>query len=472
MLGTDFRFGTHYWWQRLVRVLLGEALLGFLALMSAALTLFPMLFAVPAAGEAAIAIAQWVIVGWFGVEYVVALISARSKRLFLRDAWRWIDLATVVIPLLSVLPGVSNLLRSSPVLRLARLARLLTLGVRASGIVVREHREERITAATAGPAHITRRPDGARTPPVPVTRESLLHALQSGTEGWYHVTNPSTEDLRAIGLAVNLPPVFIQTHFVAATHPHVATSRDTAALFLWAPETDDSSGTVERQPMLIVMWKDRVVSFSRGPVAAIEAAIPPPAEFELDGASLPMRVTASLLERIVNDNETLVGGFEQHLRSLEEVPLRESRPAFFEQTFRLKKHLSAAQWDLWRLKAVLTQLSDAHTHLPAESEASRAVFARFSASADYLYETVVNTREDLLAVIDLHLNVVSFDMNRVMRVLAVVSVLGLIPAVIGGLLGMNLIDNPWHFTLPQVSFVVVFGMLSGLYFFLVKGWLR
>ena len=32
-----------------------------------------------------------------------------------------------------------------------------------------------------------------------------------------------------------------------------------------------------------------------------------------------------------------------------------------------------------------------------------------------------------------------------------VSVLGLIPAVIGGLFGMNLIDNPWPITLPQVA---------------------
>jgi Mg2+ and Co2+ transporter CorA len=70
------------------------------------------------------------------------------------------------------------------------------------------------------------------------------------------------------------------------------------------------------------------------------------------------------------------------------------------------------------------------------------------------------------------LNVVSFEMNRVMRLLAVVSVLGLIPAVIAGLLGINVIDSPWAVTLPQVSFVVLFGMVLGLYFFVVKGWLR
>ena len=37
---------------------------------------------------------------------------------------------------------------------------------------------------------------------------------------------------------------------------------------------------------------------------------------------------------------------------------------------------------------------------------------------------------------------------------------------------MNLIDNPWPATLPQVAFGVLFAMVLGLYFFVVKGWLR
>ena len=44
--------------------------------------------------------------------------------------------------------------------------------------------------------------------------------------------------------------------------------------------------------------------------------------------------------------------------------------------------------------------------------------------------------------------------------------------IIGGLLGMNLIDTPWMLTLPQVAFGVFFAMVIGLYFFLIKGWLR
>lgn len=42
-------------------------------------------------------------------------------------------------------------------------------------------------------------------------------------------------------------------------------------------------------------------------------------------------------------------------------------------------------------------------------------------------QTVHNIRQEVLSLIELHMNVVSFEMNRVMCVLMVVSVLGLIP---------------------------------------------
>lgn len=124
-----------------------------------------------------------------------------------------------------------------------------------------------------------------------------------------------------------------------------------------------------------------------------------------------------------------------------------------------------------RFKGVLADLA-AGRLLPGSLEPALDIFRRLATHAEYLYETVVNVRDEVLSVIELHLNIVSFDMNRVMRVLAVVSVLGLIPAVIGGLFGMNLIDIPWPFTLRQVAFSISFGMVMCLYFFFVKGWLR
>ena len=94
------------------------------------------------------------------------------------------------------------------------------------------------------------------------------------------------------------------------------------------------------------------------------------------------------------------------------------------------------------------------------------------AEIDSLYETVSRTKEEVQTLIELHINFKSFEMNKFLKLLAIVSFLGLIPSVVGGLLGMNVADNPWPVTLGQVAFGVAMGMAVALYVFAVKGWLR
>ena len=81
-------------------------------------------------------------------------------------------------------------------------------------------------------------------------------------------------------------------------------------------------------------------------------------------------------------------------------------------------------------------------------------------------------KEELKSLMELHMNVTSFEMNKFMKLLAVVGFLGLIPSVAGGLLGMNVAGNPWSVTLGQVAFGIAMGMAISLYVFAIKGWLR
>src|SRR3954468_20417637 len=105
MLRTEFPFRLETRPRRLLAVLVGEAFLGFLAIVALALTLFPMLFALKPPMEAAIDRAQWAIIAWFAVEFVFAFIIAPSKQAFMRNPWRWLDLVTIAIPLASLLPS-------------------------------------------------------------------------------------------------------------------------------------------------------------------------------------------------------------------------------------------------------------------------------------------------------------------------------------------------------------------------------
>jgi Mg2+ and Co2+ transporter CorA len=471
MLRNEFPFPLKRWPQRLLATLLGEAFLGFLAILAAALTLFPMLFPKTHVGIHTLDLLQWGIIGWFAFEYVFAFACSRAKRAFLLNPWRLLDVVTIVVPLASLLPTFSRALLSSPVLRLVRLVRLVTLGVRASGVVVRGRARLTEEPTTPGPAQVVEIHEGPNAKITAANWDELLAWLKSPEPKWYHVSSPKRDDLARLAPALHVNASFLETHLLGTSYPHFAAAHDRLALFSWLPQLANE-GRIDRHGVLFLIGTNSLLSLSRRPTRLLESLNETPAEVEEDPRPYAPRMLEAVLKGILQQNERLVARFEQELRALEDVPVRESQPSFFENTFRVKKDLSTTQSDLWRLKSILADLVHGRVRVPGAGNEKDECFERLSATADYLYDTVVNIREEVLSVIELHLNVVSFDMNRVMRVLAVVSVLGLIPAVVGGLFGMNLADNPWPFTLPQVSFCVFFGMLVTLYFFFVKGWLR
>jgi Mg2+ and Co2+ transporter CorA len=460
---------THHRLVRLLAFVLGEAFLGLLAIVAVALTLFPMLFAVPAAVADMLAAAQWTIVGLFALEYLLALKWSDDRRAFLRDAWRWLDLITIIVPLATILPSVSTLLRSSMILRAVRLIRIVSFSVRVSGTIVR-HEAHRTAASTAvPPTRVTRL---HHEQPAEIAWADFWRQLQTADESWYHIQHPTAEDLGKIAAATGTTPEILRTHLTGTGFPHIETVGPYAGFFAWVPELSPS-GEITRCGLFFLLGEKRLLSFSQRATSLLTPPRPaPPASAELPTQSFAERMTRSFFRAALQQNERLVGIFTTELRSLEEVPVRESRTEFFERTFRLKKELSAAQADLWRLKSLLTELAEAPACLPGVAAEAAAEFHRMADDAAYLHETIVSLREEVLSLIDLHINVVSFDMNRVIRLLAVISALGLIPAVVGGLLGMNLADNPWPVTLPQVAFGVCLGMVLGLYLFFVKGWLR
>ncbi len=465
MLRSEFPFATDTGPGRLGAVAFGEPFLGLLAIVALALTLFPMLFAASPAVEGVIEAAQWAIIAWFSVELVVAFACASDKRQFVANPWRWLDLATILVALGSLLPSATAALRSAPILRLARIGRLVSFGVRASSLPARQRVEQAAPSKSHGPVRVNRLVEQPQPEAEPAELDDLWRWLAAPDEQWFHVSGPGTEELRRIGAAAALPEGFLEQHLLGTSYPHWAPAGPRTGLFVWLPELD-ATGHLERFAILLVPTGRGLLSLSRRPLLDVVAVAS--LQAVADERPFTERMIGQVLERIARDYQHLAGRCEERLRELEDVPVHESRPAFFELTFRMKKQLSAAQSDLWRLKRIADDLVARRGAGAAAAE----IYARFESDVDYLYDTMMNVREGVLSVIDLHLNVVSFEMNRVMRVLAVVSALGLIPAIIGGLLGMNLVDTPWMLTLPQVAFGVFFGMVIGLYFFIIKGWLR
>jgi len=468
MLRADFPLREASWPGRVLAMVLSEAFLGFLAIIAVALTLFPMLFATSPGVTNLLGAAQWLIVGLFAVEYALALAWSSDRRAFLHDAWRWLDLITIVVPLATILPSVSTLLRSSMIFRLVRLVRIVTFSVRASGMIVRRETRHAAEAIVVKPTRVTRL---HRQQSAEIAWPEFWTQRQTADESWYHIEHPTAGDLGKIAEAAGIPTAKLQAYLTGTGYPHVEPVGSSAGFFAWVPELG-AAGEITRSGLFFLLGEKQLLSISQHPTSLLSAWRATPAPAGLEAQPFAERAARLFFGAALRQNERLVGVFTTELRGLEEVPVRDSRTEFFERTFRLKKELSAAQADLWRLKGLLTELSEAPTSLPGVAPGAAVEFHRLADDATFLHEAIVALREDVLSLIDLHINVVSFDMNRIMRLLAVISALGLIPSVVGGLLGMNVAGNPWSVTLPQVAFGICFGMVLGLYFFFVKGWLR
>jgi len=120
---------------------------------------------------------------------------------------------------------------------------------------------------------------------------------------------------------------------------------------------------------------------------------------------------------------------------------------------------------------VLAALREGSETIPGGRPEDRDFLKRLAEEGEDLLQTARELREAVVSIIDLHLNVASFEMNKVMRLLAVVSVLGLIPAIVVGVLGMNVAGYP-SLTLSQVCFGISLGMLLCHYVFFAKVWIR
>lgn len=452
--------------QRAAR-LLNEAVMGCLAIAALSCALVPLLFSVSPAMDRALDGAEWVIVAVFAVEYVVNLGLAKDRRKFALDPWRLLDVLIIVAPFVSLLPQVGDAARSSPALRLLRLIRAIVFGARAGGRLRPAVAVEARPAPSGAPQATLLRP-GAE--PAPGRWEDLLSWAASPTSEWHHASNLEPERLGEIARAAGVSHALVDGALGEASYPRFEAGPRWTALSLWLPEI--RNGVAHRDACLLLATDDDLLTLSLHPSDLHSRFVRVAPRADAPGLPWGAASVMGLLRMTLDANEELMGQLERQVRGLEAHPADESPEEFFEQTFRLKKDISTAKADLWRLRGILAALADGRRALPGAGERARGALRSLADEADYLYETADTLREGLVSLIDLHLNVASHDTNRFMRLLAIVSALALIPAVTGGLLGMNLRDNPWPITLPQVAFATAMMMLSVLYAFLAKGWMR
>ncbi len=183
-------------------------------------------------------------------------------------------------------------------------------------------------------------------------------------------------------------------------------------------------------------------------------------------------VLYEVLEYMLRKHKAIIAEIEMILLRMERILKPQNPSAFLERTFQLKKELTRIVSNMFHLREVITLIISRRVPIAGFDESSKALFDILQDEVTYLHETAEHSKENLLSIIDLHLNRTSYETNKGMRILAVLTALAIIPTMVSGLLGENLLDVPFNAYLWQILGLMIIAMLLILYVFVKLGWLK
>jgi Mg2+ and Co2+ transporter CorA len=229
---------------------------------------------------------------------------------------------------------------------------------------------------------------------------------------------------------------------------------------------------VDRDSFLVICQGQNIMTLSKTQTRMFDLILEKAKKIHTAQEPLVVTILYTLLRHILDKDKQIITSLEQQLVSLESVPFKDSPSNFLEVTFNLRKEVNQVVPSLMHLKEIISEISTKRVPLEGFNERHEKVFDILTDEASYLHENAVNVRDNLESMIDLYINTTSHQMNKVMRLIAVLTCLGIIPAIILGALGTNVSGNPWGIQLWQVFTVPLLLMLVLAWIFYRLGWLK
>ena len=453
-----------------IEKVLNDAVLGFLALLSLFLLITPLVFSLSNTGLQVLLVIEYLIIALFALEYLAGFRLAKNKREFMLNRWRIIDALIIVLALITFFPIIPDLLRNSPALRLLRLGRVALLGTRSSVALkpVSEKSESFLSNVPAEVSVMALGKSGKKFEKI--SWQTALSRIGNAEQDWLFISGVTQDKLESVASALGVPETALQGIFQSNV-PRFGRLEKFSTLFIRYPLKLLPGERLHRTPVLLVGTAENVVVLCRERTD-LEHHVEERLQELDDNTPRMVRAMIALVGEIVRAYTDVLENLETSLLQFEVEQSGLSDEKFLTHSFSLRTDIIKVRSSLKNLKSVIVELSHGQLSIPGSDEDDRRFFGLIASDVSDLYEGIEDTRESLQVLVDLRLNVSSFQMNRVMRLLALLTALALIPATAGGLLGMNLLDAPWPATLAQVAFGVAVGMALSLYIFIIKGWLR
>lgn len=287
---------------------------------------------------------------------------------------------------------------------------------------------------------------------------------------WIDISDPTVEDLEEVAENLKMPG-HILVGKLRFSYSHVDSYPEYTKIFAWylSPSNTRKDFLFDRSPVVVFTNGASVITISSSKTGVRENVAKRFNAKNLTDLSVPARVIYLTITHLLQGYEHFAEQFEGLVEKLEGVVPPWSRHVYVE-AFSIRKEANSLFKLLRHFRIMLEFLARNHVYIAFTEEEKRILDTAFDRAigTEEMTEKSLETARDL---INMHLDTVSHDLNRNMRLLAAIAVIVALPTLIGSLLGMNLVDQPWPWRLWQIASIdILVAVLLSAYFYR-KGWL-
>jgi len=422
-------------------------------------------------------ICDWIIVTLFIAEYATKLYAAENRRSHFKSPWHLVDLVIIVMPFMQYLLLLESISGSaSLLLRLLRIPRALVVGGRA----VAGRRTSNSIALDGGeatPETVIRQVDSDLKTKHNLTWDDLkAHLSDVNHEEWLDLHYVSDEGFTQLSRILGIAEPHFKSGLVDDIYPHIDYVQKTSFIFLQSgqvryPEHADNYLTISRSGIIVICNGTKIITVSRHNVDFLEHVLGSIQQSQTE-KSFVVPLLYSILEHMLSDYRSVLSEIELEIIKIGATPRSKLPRDFLERIYQLDKEVSRLVSNLLHFKDMLGIIISKKVPLKGFDENWEEAFQVLQSSAIYQDEMSHDVLDNLRSIIDLYINQTSFEANRILKILAVVTSISVIPTAISGLLGTNLLGVPFEAYLWQVTLVITIAMAFTAYAFIKLGWLK
>jgi len=422
--------------------------------------------------------AQFGIIVLFLLEWFASLYLAKDRAGHIQDLRTVGGLWILGICLLAFTPTIGHIVIERPILKLLRITPALFFGFLATRPLFARRREPE--PARASESVCFQRMDASTEGEIasaPISEEEFTSWLaEPERQGCFCAIGDHAGTFAGtLTKAQGVSAAAIQGSLAITSHPRISRLGKTL-VFAGALPTVTESGPLQSEvgtiPFAFACTSKSLVLAESQPTVGAAVSQFLNEKRQLAGAPLNVRVTMALFHILLARYEEAAERLSSEVRHLMMMQIGRDVHKAYMAAFNLQKTLARLKSDVWRLGRIFDRLEKGKLALPFEGGDYRTLYESLSDTCDYTEEAFSQLHEAATSAIDLRLNLASFQMNRFMGLMAVVTTVAIIPATMSGMLGINITGGNFPVSLGNVVFWAAMAIVLVLYFLKTRGWLR